>query len=64
MIPLRRREAHLWERDPHDFYGEPAWCSGYPAPPRCARRATERTIQKPVASSPSRLAGVNAFTHL
>ena len=27
MIPLRRREAHLWERDAHDFYVEPAWCS-------------------------------------
>jgi hypothetical protein len=27
LIPLRRREAHLWERDPHDFYVEPAWCS-------------------------------------
>lgn len=25
--PLRKRESHLWERDPHDWYCEPAWTS-------------------------------------
>jgi hypothetical protein len=25
--PLRKRESHLWERDPNDWYVEPEWCS-------------------------------------
>ena len=25
--PLRKRESHLWARDAHDWYVEPAWCS-------------------------------------
>ena len=25
--PLRKRESHLWERDEHDWYVEPEWCS-------------------------------------
>jgi hypothetical protein len=25
--PLRKRESHLWERDPYDFYVEPEWVS-------------------------------------
>jgi hypothetical protein len=25
--PLRKRESHLWARDPHDFYVEPGWVS-------------------------------------
>lgn len=25
--PLRKRESHLWSRDPHDWYIEPEWCS-------------------------------------
>jgi hypothetical protein len=25
--PLRKRESHLWARDPHDFYVEPSWLS-------------------------------------
>lgn len=25
--PLRKRESHLWERDPNDFYVEPSWVS-------------------------------------
>jgi hypothetical protein len=25
--PLRKRESHLWSRDPDDFYVEPEWCS-------------------------------------
>ena len=25
--PLRKRESHLWERDPYDWYCEPAWVS-------------------------------------
>jgi hypothetical protein len=25
--PLRKRDSHLWARDQHDFYIEPAWCS-------------------------------------
>ena len=25
--PLRKRESHLWERDPQDWYVEPEWCS-------------------------------------
>lgn len=25
--PLRKRESHLWDRHPEDWYVEPAWCS-------------------------------------
>jgi hypothetical protein len=25
--PLRKRESHLWQRDEHDWYIEPIWCS-------------------------------------
>lgn len=25
--PLRKRESHLWERHPEDWYVEPEWCS-------------------------------------
>ena len=25
--PLRKRESHLWRRDPLDWYVEPEWCS-------------------------------------
>lgn len=25
--PLRKRESHLWSRDPHDWYCEPSWVS-------------------------------------
>jgi hypothetical protein len=25
--PLRKRDSHTWQRDPHDFYIEPLWCS-------------------------------------
>lgn len=25
--PLRKRESHLWVRDPHDWYVEPSWTS-------------------------------------
>lgn len=25
--PLRKRESSLWQRDPHDWYVEPQWCS-------------------------------------
>lgn len=25
--PLRKRESHLWKRDPLDWYVEPEWCS-------------------------------------
>lgn len=25
--PLRKRESHLWARDPGDWYVEPRWCS-------------------------------------
>ena len=25
--PLRAKNAHIWERDPHDFYIEEKWCS-------------------------------------
>lgn len=25
--PLRKRDSHLWERHPEDWYVEPAWCS-------------------------------------
>lgn len=25
--PLRKRESHLWQRDAHDWYVEPEWCS-------------------------------------
>jgi hypothetical protein len=25
--PLRKRESHLWARDPNDWYVEPPWCS-------------------------------------
>lgn len=25
--PLRKRDSHLWARDPHDWYVEPEWCS-------------------------------------
>ena len=26
--PLRKRESNLWERQEHDWYVEPVWCSG------------------------------------
>jgi len=25
--PLRKRDASIWKRDPHDYYREPSWCS-------------------------------------
>jgi hypothetical protein len=25
--PLRKRDSHLWARDPQDYYVEPEWCS-------------------------------------
>lgn len=25
--PLRKRDSHLWARDPQDWYVEPEWCS-------------------------------------